>query len=204
MIAYKFLRAGRIGPFSGFQWPECGVWVRAEAGLAGCRTGIHACRLRDLPWWLANELWEIELEDDAATDEHKLIARGGCLRSRIEAWTPACADQYAKACAWRARDHAIEALRRHGHEKQAARMAGAGTLIELRDAAGELAELNPEARISLLMSQDGAACALTHAAPMGAYVAAHAAKRIGGPVAYDAERRWQSEWLARHLGLRPS
>src|SRR5437660_664030 len=61
MIAYKFLRAGRIGPFSRFAWPEPGVWVRASASDR-CRRGIHACRMRDLPWWLGQELWEIELD----------------------------------------------------------------------------------------------------------------------------------------------
>jgi hypothetical protein len=124
VIAYKFLREGPIGPFSGFQWPERGVWVRTREDPASCRAGIHACRVRDLPWWLANELWEIELDG-----------------------------------------------------------------------------LIPDSRISLLMAGDGAACALIHAAPMSAYVAAHAARGIGGSLARDAERRWQSEWLARRLGL---
>jgi hypothetical protein len=202
VIAYKFLRAGRVGPFSGFRWPECGVWVSARADRAACRAGIHACRLSDLPWWLAEELWEVELEDDAEVDEHKIIARAGCLISRIEAWTPACADEYAEACAWRARDRGVQALRQGGYEEQAARLAAASTPRELREAAGELVDLIPDVRTSLIMAEDAAACALIHAAPMGAYVAAHAAKRIGGALAYDAERRWQAEWLARRLSLK--
>ena len=67
MIAYKFLRAGRVGPFSAFQWPEPDVWVRAAPELAACRRGIHACRPSDLPWWLADELWEIELRRPGPT-----------------------------------------------------------------------------------------------------------------------------------------
>jgi len=64
MIAYKFLRSGRIGPFSGYRWPEPGAWVDAS-GTDPCRRGVHACRTADLPWWLADELWEIELVDSA-------------------------------------------------------------------------------------------------------------------------------------------
>jgi hypothetical protein len=56
MIAYEFLRSGRIGPFSGFSWPEPGIWVKADTGAELCRAGIHACRALDLPWWLVDEL----------------------------------------------------------------------------------------------------------------------------------------------------
>jgi hypothetical protein len=49
MIAHKFLRAGRVGPFSGFLWPESGLWVQAAGKTVACRRGLHACRTRDLP-----------------------------------------------------------------------------------------------------------------------------------------------------------
>ena len=104
MIAYKFLRAGRVGPFSGFAWPDPGVWVRAGA-VDQCSRGIHACRTRDLPWWLADELWEIELAGEPQIDEHKIVAGAGTLRSQIDGWTAACAQEYGEACAWRARAH---------------------------------------------------------------------------------------------------
>jgi hypothetical protein len=54
VIAYKFLRQGRTGRFSAFAWPEPGVWVRADGPIDRCLRGIHACRTRDLPWWLAD------------------------------------------------------------------------------------------------------------------------------------------------------
>ena len=128
MIAYKFLRSGRVGPFSAFPWPEPGVWVHAARDLAACRRGIHACRPSDLPWWLADELWEVELDGQVQADEHKIIAPAGRLRSRIEAWTPACAQEYADACAWRAQERAVEALTRAGHRHEARQLAS------LRDA----------------------------------------------------------------------
>jgi hypothetical protein len=201
VIAYKFLRAGRLGPFSEFRWPEAGVWVKSADEPASCRAGIHACRVDDLPWWLADELWEIELDGEVEVHEHKLVAPAGRLRSRIHAWTLECASEYSEACAWRARDRAVHALRRTEQERAGSRLAGCGTLREVRLAARELAELIPDARINLLMAQDGAECALVNLAPMSAYIAAHAARRLGGPAAYEAERRWQSEWLARRLSL---
>jgi hypothetical protein len=201
MIAYKFLRAGRIGPFSDFQWPEPGVWVRAKPDPVPCRTGIHACRVQDLPWWLADELWEVELADQLQVEEHKILAAAGRLRSPIKGWTPTCAQQYAEACAWRTRDHAVQALTRAGHEQPAARFAACTTLDGVRLGARELAEQSPNARISLLMARDGAVRALTGAAPTSAYIAAHAAMRLDGPAAYAAERAWQSRWLLDRLSL---
>lgn len=110
MIAFKFLRSGRTGPFSAFRWPEPGVWVEAPRRPATCRSGVHGCRIQDLPWWLAEELWEIELGGAIEIDAHKVVASRGRLRGQIEAWTPACAQRYAEACAWRARDRAVQAL----------------------------------------------------------------------------------------------
>jgi hypothetical protein len=201
MIAYKFLRAGRIGPFSGFRWPEPGVWVRAGEDTAPCRRGIHACRAQDLPWWLADELWEVELADRLRIDEHKVLAPAGRLHSRIEGWTPDCANRYAEACAWRARDRAVQALTTARHEPLASRLGACTTLDEVRLEARQLAEQVLDARISLVMARDGAVRALTGAASTSAYIAAHAAMRLDGHPGYTAERRWQSRWLVDRLGL---
>ena len=175
MIAYKFLRAGRTGPFSGFEWPEPGVWVRPEGEPAACRRGIHACRAKDLPWWVGEELWEIELAGELQADEHKLVARAGCLRSRIDGWTPACAREFGEACAWRARDRAVQALTRARHREAAAQLSSCGNLDGALGTARRLAQELPDSRISLTIAGDGAFRALTEAAPTSAYIAAHAA-----------------------------
>jgi hypothetical protein len=201
VIAYKFLRSGRIGPFSAFQWPEPNVWVHAPRDSAACRQGIHACRPSDLPWWLADELWEIELDGRVEPAQHKIIAPSGRLRSPIEAWTPACAQEYADACAWRAQGRAIQALTREGHLDQAAQLAGCTTLDDALAAARKLAEDVPEVRISLTIAGDGAFRALTGAPPTSAYIAAHAAMRLDGAAGYSAERAWHSQWLIERLGL---
>ena len=65
MIAYKFLDAG-TAPFTGFRWPA-DEWVEVTT-VAPCRGGVHACRVRDLPFWLGRDLWEIELAGDDATE----------------------------------------------------------------------------------------------------------------------------------------
>jgi hypothetical protein len=202
MIAYKFLRSGRIGPFSAFPWPEPGVWVRAPRDLAACRRGIHACRPSDLPWWLSDELWEIELDGHVEPDRHKIVAPAGRLRSQIGAWTPACAQEYADACAWRARERAVHILSRAGYEDEAHQLATCPTLDEVLVATRKLAGEVPERRVSLTMAGDGAFRALTGAPPTSAYIAAHVAMRLDGAAGYAAERAWQSEWLLDRLGLR--
>jgi hypothetical protein len=201
MIAYKFLRSGRIGPFSAFQWPEPGVWVHAPGDLVACKRGIHACRPSDLPWWLADELWEIELDGRLQPDEHKIIAPAGRLRDQIEAWTPVCAQDYADACAWRAHERAVQALTRAAHPDDAHRLGACETLDEVLASARQLADDIPETRISLTIAGDGAFRALTGAPPTSAYIAAHAAMRLDGAAGFAAERAWQSQWLVERLGL---
>jgi len=84
VIAYKVLEPGRVAPFTGFAWPE-GEWVEAEA-VEPCRSGIHTCRVRDLPYWLGPQLWEIELEDGVSEQTHKVAAGRGRLLRRVPDW----------------------------------------------------------------------------------------------------------------------
>ncbi len=202
MIAYKFLRSGRRGPFSAFQWPPPGEWVRSGDEPHLCHRGIHACRVRDLPWWMADELWEIELDGVVEPADHKIVAPAGRLRARIAGWNAACSREYAAACAWRARDRAVETLARAGHPQTADELAAYSTLDDLLVAARRLAEDLPDSRIGLTIAASGAVRALSGLAPTSAYIAAHAALRVGGPPAYAAERAWQVQWLVDRLDLR--
>ena len=102
MIAYKFLAAGRLGPFTGFQW-EPGTWFDAPATDL-CTRGIHACRVRDLPIWLHEELWEIELDGEVVEGDRKLVATRGRLTKRTERWTPEVAHEFGRFCARRTRE----------------------------------------------------------------------------------------------------
>jgi hypothetical protein len=120
VLAYKCLRPGRIGPFSGFGWPV-GAWVEAEDSEL-CLRGIHACRPEDLPYWLTEELWEIELDGDVEHQPRKLVAGRGRLVQRVESWTPAVAVRFAAACAARTEERARRATGEHA--ERLAELAG--------------------------------------------------------------------------------
>ena len=70
MIAYKFLRADGTGMFTRYAWPlprdGAGAWVETEPDP--CRSGIHACRLGDLPYWAGRVLYEIELDGEVVQE----------------------------------------------------------------------------------------------------------------------------------------
>jgi hypothetical protein len=208
MIAYKFLCAGAVGPFSRYAWPlprdgAAGAWVAgADPGAVLCHAAVHACRIRDLPWWLHDELWEAELDGAVTAGRHKVMAPRGRLRRRVEGWDAACAQRFADACAERTRDHAARALERAGESALAAELRSATTPGELRD---RVAEVEPPeaARVAVTMAGDAARRALGGAAVVTAYIAAHAAATVSGPAALDAERAWQSEWLRAALSLPP-
>ena len=102
MIAYKFLDEGALAPFTRFRWPV-GDWVEAERAEL-CRQGIHACRVGDLPLWLGRELWEIELGGEIVEQERQVVATGGRLTRRIDAWNAATANEFGRFCARRTRE----------------------------------------------------------------------------------------------------
>jgi hypothetical protein len=101
VTAYKVLAPGRVSPFTRFAWPE-GEWIEVES-VEPCRSGIHACRVADLPYWLGAELWEIELDGDVVEQERKVVAPRGRLTRRIDGWGAALADEFATMLAVRTR-----------------------------------------------------------------------------------------------------
>jgi len=125
--AYKFLRAGSVAPFSGFQW-EPGRWVEADAAVP-CEQGVHACRLDDLPFWTNEELWEIELAGEVVVAGRKLVAPRGRLVGRVEAWTEAAARELGDSAAARARalaDARPDDAMARAYAEDAERRAGQG------------------------------------------------------------------------------
>ena len=107
MIAYKFLRRDGCGIFSGFAWPAPGEWVEAVA--VECESGVHACRVGDLPYWVARSLWEVELDGEVLEGRTKVVASRGRLVRRIEAWDDEARDAYVDMCAERAHELARSA-----------------------------------------------------------------------------------------------
>jgi hypothetical protein len=100
--AFKFLLAGRVAPFSRFEWPV-GEWVESREHAA-CSVGVHACEAGDLPFWLTEELWEIELAEPITRGRHKVVAERGRLVGRIDAWDSAMREQFGEACVARVRE----------------------------------------------------------------------------------------------------
>ncbi len=105
MNAYKFLRADGASVFTGFAWPlpgdGPGDWV--EAPLDPCRSGIHACRVTQLPHWAGRVLYEVELDGEVVEEATKLMAARGRLVRRIAAWDEQ-RDAYTRMCADRAHE----------------------------------------------------------------------------------------------------
>lgn len=189
MIAYKFLRAGGLGPFSDHSWPlpngGPGEWVDSAGEPHVCERGVHACAIGDLALWVDAELWRVELDDVLGADHGKLTARRGRLLERIDGWTSDVALEFGAACAQRAAERAKAAAQEGPGSARAERLdAMAG------DAAAYAAWRagDPQRPVAL--------------AATAAYVAAESAAHFEGRAdAAEAERAWQGAWLADRLGL---
>jgi hypothetical protein len=95
-----------------------------EAGAVDpCRSGVHACTRDDLPYWLQDELWEIDLEGDVQRVGHKLVARRGRLVRRLDAWNGDSARDFSLACAHRVAGFAAGSPHLAGHTSDAATYA---------------------------------------------------------------------------------
>ena len=212
MIAYKFLRDGQVGPFSGVRWPQGGEWLHATATGAparACVDGVHACRVVDLPEWMDHELWRVELGGDVTVDCGKLVAERGRLVERIEVWDAALMAAFAEACALRARDAALIVLAPGSPAHDA--LASCHTAEDLAAACGRLAGLAPGEERAAGYAGDTArhvlgaiadpSTAPTHAAVNG-FIASHAAAFAENDLgAVGRERAWQADWLAQRLGV---
>jgi hypothetical protein len=213
VIAYKFLRDGRVGAFSGVRWPPAGEWLHAtttgEGGVT-CADRVHACRVEDLAEWMDSELWRVELGGDVTVDCGKLVADRGRLVERVEAWDPALMAAFAEACALRARDGALTVLDPGSPAHNA--LATCESAEQLATTCAQLGELDADEERAAGYAADIAGHTLRaraepstapmHAAVSG-FIAAHAAAFAADDVgAVAGERAWQAEWLAGRLGVR--
>ncbi|WP_322760019.1 hypothetical protein [Frankia sp. Cr2] len=233
MSYYKFLRPSGTSPFTGYawgampgRWVEAGVNVGVGVGdVAGdvvpCRDGIHACRVEDLPYWLTEELWRIDLDGPLVIHENKVVAGRGRLGARVEEWTRAAAREFSVACVCRVAHHAAAELRDAGLAAFAERLEAAAAAFGRNGKADALDE-HARAGIEAAVRDLGSTANLLSAYVIDAlesldvdppaalaYIAARAANQrsaILGDTAYldDPyldERRWQARWLATRLGL---
>ena len=224
MIAYKFLGRNRVALYSGYEWPV-DEWVEVDGHLAVCTNGIHACTRHELPMWIDDELWAIEL-DDVVDAGDVLVARRGRLQRRIEAWDDATACAFAESCIWRLRDQVVSALQLDGRDSD--ELARQEALDDLQRAALEaaLAERAHDELLTLLADTvellrggrpDGYHAARSELPPRAGaiaanlgFVVAHAFGRaaVGASreeasyaAGFEAERRRQADWLGERLDL---
>jgi hypothetical protein len=206
MRAYKFLDADGRAPFTATPWtPD--RWVEVTSAIP-CHQGVHACRPGDVAHWLADTLWEVELDGEIVDSRHKVVGTRGRLVAPVREY-PSAVRELAEIGAWRSRDRAVGALRTVGNDALADRYTGAGTLDALAglsagvdDAgwAGAAAGLAADAAHFALHGDHAqspfvAACSAGHAAagPDGDQAAFDAG--------YSAEREFQSTWLVDRLRL---
>jgi hypothetical protein len=192
VIAYKFLSAGGYGPFSGFEWPSAGDWVDGR---------ISACRASDLPIWLHEELWVVELEGPIQEARTKLVAPRGRLLRQVPEWTEVTAGELALGCARRTRGHAATVLRAGGMTS-AAQLLQAFALEDLPDAEKLVPHTSARVRTAVGYAADAANSAMTGAAAAAAYIATCAAQHAADSTAAAAhERSWQARWMRDRLSL---
>lgn len=191
MIAYKFLARGAVSPFTGFRWPEPGEWVEAQAGRD---EWIHACRRGDLPYWLDDELWRVELQAPVHEARYQVAAPRARLVARIEGWDPPFEREYAWACLMRTRDLASP----HLDPKLRGVLEGRVQPQGIADALGSAGAIP----LAAWYVSDAASYALQLRTATVSYIACLLASTLdGGLAAFEAERAWQAGWLAGRLGL---
>lgn len=191
MIAYKFLARGALSPFIGFRWPEPGEWVGAREGRVEL---VHACRWEDLPYWLDDELWRVELEPPVRESRYQIASPRARLVARIAGWDPSLEREYSRACLMRARDLASPHLD--------ARLRGVLEGLEQPQAIVDaLGRAGPVPLAAWYLS-DAANYALQLRTATVSYIACLLASTLdGGLAAFEAERAWQAGWLAKRLDL---
>lgn len=216
MTWFKFLAAGATGPFSGYRWPApdrtqgAGEWTTAHPPLDPCRRGLHICREADLPFWLHEELYVVDVDGPVLEYESFVLAQRARLLQRVEAWGPGAAYRLSCECAWRVRDLTTEALQLLGREQDADRLISCSTMDELSRTAGRIAQRDGVQLAGY--AADAATFAAGAEADSGwasavastTLIAATAAGVAAGPkdrhAASTAERTRQARWIA-HLAL---
>ena len=212
MTGYLFLGSGAVGLFDGRRWPTPdggpADWV---TGRVDSPNAIRAYRLGDLPYWLDDELWVVEVDGDIRRDPRLTRASRGRLCHWIDAWDAGAARAMALACAERAKDAAINVLRRVGIDADASALAACTapeiteqTARRIADAlSGPVADTAAYVADALFYARGSPAPGA--AAAVSAYISARAvgcADPSGNYAdAFAAERAWQATWLRDRAGL---
>ena len=82
--------------------------METEGPLELCGNGIHACTPAQTPFWLADELWAVELDGEILQTEVALIAARARLAETVMKWDETARVAFCSDCAARARRRTIE------------------------------------------------------------------------------------------------
>jgi hypothetical protein len=212
---YAGLRSGAVDRLTEFAWPTPaaeapGSWV--EAGVDAPHDAVRGFPVEQLPWWLDDELWQLELAGEQTAELRRTRATRGRLIRRVETWTPEVATSLVEVCAQRLQEAAVGALVREGRREEADTLVAAGDLERLEQTgnlvgqagASEGGRLASFAADVVLYARDAGRPAA--GAAVAAYIAAHAL--AGGDktvrtyaARFEVERGWQAEWLRGRLRL---
>lgn len=186
VVAYKFLARGALGPVSRVRWPlpssdGATAWLTADAPLAVCRSGVHACLKDQLAFWLHEELWRVELEGDVTDGLDCVVSPRGRLLERIGAWSEGGGAQRFAAAV---RDHAATLI---DERPEAERHAFIGYVD---DATWHVENGRLESPALAALCASMAVAKLLESQGLGSL-----------EEAYRRERAWQSTWIVNEMGL---
>ncbi len=213
MRAYVFLKSGAIDPFGKTSW----ITATNGEALRGPRTGndrnqVRVCRVVDLPYWLNDELWQVELGEPITELACGISSKSARLVRQIPEWSPPRARTFAEEAVWHSQRQILAAstadvaahMRTLDSIEKLASLAALGSpeIADLdRGGAGAtirmLGESADDLRLGLLpLALHEAAMAVGMLAAGGAH---------GDPDVFEAamheERRWQATRLQESLPL---
>ncbi|MFT3765699.1 MAG: hypothetical protein QM820_09310 [Minicystis sp.] len=202
MRALKVLDEGGVGRFSAFRWPapangEPGAWVEDPGTTHMCVRGVHACVPDQLPYWLGQELYVIELDGPVTQVERKVVAPRGRLIGRVDRWDAGGQRAFVTAAALHARDAAVAIVRAEREDALADRLAACTDLSSLGAVLAEAQPGRERSRETLHYVSDAVQFAAASTAS-SAYCAAHAGLDREG---YLEARAFQARWLTAALDL---
>ncbi|MBC7350448.1 MAG: hypothetical protein H5U05_10805 [Candidatus Aminicenantes bacterium] len=185
-----------------------------EGKLKPCRNGYHVVTLEQLPNWLGERIFEVEVGDEIVHADDKSVVRTCRLIRECTGWNERTARLFACDCAERVLPlyearydddrprKAIETARRYAdgkadvEELAAARAAAWEAALNASRDASRAAAWAAAWAASLNASRAAALNASRYAARDAAEAAAGDA---AGDAAWDAERQWQVERLRKIL-----
>ena len=173
------------------------------------RRGLHLSRVADLPYWLGEELYAVEVDGDVVEGRSVVAASRARLTERVTGWHRDAAVAFGRDCVWAARDVVVRLLRTAGRDPAADALEAVPTLTVLaasaddvaqREAASATDDLGYLADAARFAEQiEGEAAWASQAATVALVTATAAARGGGAGSSWAGERARQAAWLSAHV-----